>query len=143
MYPFSLFAKAANGQAMTPWERSQYKLWQVLGAAVASFVLVNLPTIQQLLTDPGTTDIWYTVRSQLLVPLVIAVILAFLKYHGAKTDVTPLPGQSLKIQTSAGVPPFGSTQVNPMIDPPVAPPPSDPASPMALPVPTNTDTAAA
>lgn len=98
MYPFTLFVKAANGEPLTPWERSQYKLWQVLGTAVTAFLLVNLPTIQQLLTDPGSTDIWYTVRAQLLVPLLMAVLLAFLKYQGAQTDVAPLPGQSLKLR---------------------------------------------
>ena len=142
MYPFNLFAKAANGQPMTPWERSQYKLWQVLGTTIAAFIIVNMDVIKQLLTDPGSTDIWYAVRTQLLVPLLVAIFLAFFKYTGAKTDVTPLAGQSLKIQTSAGVPPFGSVQVNPMTDPPVAPPPSDPATPMALPVPADTSVAA-
>jgi len=101
MYPFSLFAKAMNGEVMTPWERSQYKFWKLLLEAVGAFVVTNLPLIQQLLTDPGSVDPWYTVRAQLVVPLVMVIEEVVAKYFSAQTDTVPSPGQPLKIVTTS------------------------------------------
>ncbi|SRR5258708_15970411 len=99
IYPFSLFAKAMNGEAMTPWERANYKFWQVLATTAGVFVLANLPAIQAALSGTGT-NFWEVIHTQLFVPLFVALVLAVLKYHSAQTDVVPTPSQPLKIITA-------------------------------------------
>jgi hypothetical protein len=100
MYPFSLFAKAMNGEAMTPWERANYKFWQYLAATLGVWLLANLSTIEAAFSGTGT-NFWEQVHTQILVPFVVALVMAVLKYHSAQTDTLPPPGQPLKIVTSS------------------------------------------
>ncbi len=103
MWPFSLFAKATNGEPMTPWERSQYRFLQFMLAALVAFFVTNAPLIQQLLTDPGSTDIWYNVRHELLVPVLAALFLAWQKYNSSQTDVPPPVGTTTKAKASTRI----------------------------------------
>lgn len=99
IYPFSLFAQAAAGETMTPWERSQYKFWQYLGYSMGGWVLLNLPKIEAALSGTGT-NFWEQVHTQIFLPFVVALIAAVVKYHSAQTDTVPTPNQPLKIVTA-------------------------------------------
>jgi hypothetical protein len=100
IYPFSLFAMAADGQTMTPWERANYKFWQYLSFSMGGWLLLNLPTIYAALSGTGT-NFWEQIRSQVFLPFVVALIAAVVKYHSAQTDVVPAPSQPLKIVTAS------------------------------------------
>src|SRR5258706_9671570 len=100
IYPFSLFAKAANGEAMTPWERANYKFWQYLAYSAGGWLLLNLPTIEAAFSGTGT-NFWEQVHTQIFLPFVVALIAALVKYHSAQTDVVPTPSQPLKIVTAS------------------------------------------
>src|SRR5258707_7597740 len=73
IYPFSLFARASDGEAMTPWERAQRKFWQYLAYSMGVFVLANLDKIQAALSGTGT-NFWEQVHTQIFVPFVVALV---------------------------------------------------------------------